>query len=288
MSSPTRIELLYHLYETTMNISELTEALEIPLSSTAYHVNLLEECGLIQCSEMPGIRGSQKLCGLGFNDLYLDASPSQVPDHLELQRLSINLGSYFDCEVKAPCGLASAEAFIGYEDKVSSFYDARRTQTELLWFTTGFIEYRIPLDLNFDQKLERLRISVELCSEAVGYNEDWPSDIELLVNRQVACTIHSEGDYGDKRGTLNPTWWSKVRTQYGKLYVLEINRMGTFLNSKPTAAMTIEDYHLAGTYFSLHFQVREDARHPGGINLFGEAFGEHPQALVVELYTRRI
>lgn len=288
LSATTRISLLNLLVGKVLNVSEIAHQLNIPISSAAYHVNLLQDAGLIQCSEMPGVRGSQKLCGLGFDDLYLALPDPQVPDGYNRQSYSIPVGGYFNCDVTAPCGLAGQEGFIGFEDHVNSFYQPDRINAQLLWFTTGIVEYRTPVALRLEHELRKLSVSFELCSEAVAFNPNWPSDIDLLINDQVCCTIHSEGDYGDKRGTLNPAWWSSVRTQYGKLYVVEIDDQGTWLNSQKVNSTSLSDLAIQEPYLSLSFQVRKDAKYPGGLNLFGEGFGEHPQDIKLDLYIANI
>lgn len=288
LSASTRISLLHMLVGKVLNVSEIAQQLDIPISSAAYHVNLLQDAGLIQCSETPGVRGSQKLCGLGFDDLYLSLPDPQVPEGYDRMSYSIPVGTYFNCDVTAPCGLANNEEFIGFEDHVNSFYQPDRINAQLLWFTTGFVEYRTPVALSLEHELHKLSLSFELCSEAVGFNPNWPSDIDLLINDRHCCTIQSEGDYGDKRGTLNPAWWSTVRTQYGKLYVIEIDAQGTWLNSKKVSAVSLDELQIKEPYLSLIFQVRKDAKYPGGLNLFGEGFGEHPQAINLDLYVANI
>lgn len=288
LSSPARISLLNMLVGKVHNVSEIAAELNIPISSAAYHVNLLQEAGLIQCSEMPGVRGSQKLCGLGFDDLYLSIPDPQVHNGLQRQSYSIPIGSYFNCDVSAPCGLASSDHLIGVEDNINSFYLPERINAQILWFTTGIIEYRAPVNLNLEQEIHKLTISFELCSEAVAFNPIWPSDIDLIINDQRCCTILSEGDYGDKRGTLNPAWWSSIRTQYGKLYVVEIDVEGTWLNSKKVGTTTLSELQIKEPYISISFQVRKDAKYPGGLNLFGESFGEHLQAIKLDLYLGNI
>ena len=47
----------------------------------------------------------------------------------------------------------------------------------------------------------------------IGVEKD---NIELL-------TYTSPGDYGGKKGKLNPSWWSLSYTQYGDLVSLSIN-----------------------------------------------------------------
>ena len=59
LSSQIRLKILYLLKHQSLNIVELAKELQIPVSSTAFHINLLEEAGLITAELLHGIRGSQ-------------------------------------------------------------------------------------------------------------------------------------------------------------------------------------------------------------------------------------
>lgn len=58
LSSQVRLKILYLLKHQSLNIVELAQKLQIPVSSAAFHVNLLEEAGLITAEMLPGIRQS--------------------------------------------------------------------------------------------------------------------------------------------------------------------------------------------------------------------------------------
>lgn len=60
LSSRVRIRMLALLKHKSMNIVELAQELTIPVSSAAFHVNMLEEANLINTEMLPGVRGSQK------------------------------------------------------------------------------------------------------------------------------------------------------------------------------------------------------------------------------------
>ena len=62
LASPIRLAMLQLLYEQGMNIGEMAKELDIPASSASFHLNLLEQAGLIRMEKQPGTRGSVKLC----------------------------------------------------------------------------------------------------------------------------------------------------------------------------------------------------------------------------------
>ena len=78
LSSETRLEILKCLVDKSMTISELAEAFYLPMSSMCLHIKTLSEANLITVVPKPGLRGSQKLCGIKTANVTLDifAHPS--------------------------------------------------------------------------------------------------------------------------------------------------------------------------------------------------------------------
>ena len=73
LSSEMRLQILKFLIERSANINEIAAQFGIPQSSAALHVKVLEEAGMISVVERPGVRGMQKVCGISFEDIYLNA-----------------------------------------------------------------------------------------------------------------------------------------------------------------------------------------------------------------------
>lgn len=72
LSSETRLEILKCLIDRAMTISELAEKFYLPMSSMCLHIKTLREANLISVVPKPGIRGSQKLCGMKTTSVTLD------------------------------------------------------------------------------------------------------------------------------------------------------------------------------------------------------------------------
>ena len=53
LSSPIRIEIMQLLYEEGMIIGDIAKKLDRPASSTAFHLKILEEAGLIRMEKQP-------------------------------------------------------------------------------------------------------------------------------------------------------------------------------------------------------------------------------------------
>lgn len=126
---------------------------------------------------------------------------------------------------------------------------------------------------------------MELCSEDHEYNLDFPSDITVWVNGVEAGTWTCPSDFGGRRGTRNPEWWPDKNTQYGLLKTWILAENGTWLNEKKLSDTQIKEYRLnESDYISVRIGIKEDALHKGGINLFGEGFGDYAQGIRMVIY----
>lgn len=285
LSSEIRLAMLKLLIERSANISEIAAAFHMPQSSAALHVKVLEEAGMISVMERPGVRGAQKVCGISFEDIYLNAFQHTV-DHADSKSFTfpMPIGNYFDCEITGNCGIISEKGYLGVEDFPSSFYWQNRNEAQLLWFHTGFVEYRFPTHLLKTGRVQEVSFSFEVCSEAPGYQNDWPSDITVWINGQEVATMTIPGDFGGRRGRLNPEWWGDTLTQYGMYKSVRINALGCYEDGLKCSDHTMETLQLENmSYISFKIGVKPDAPHAGGMNLFGEKFGDYAQGLVMKV-----
>ena len=121
LSSPVRLEILQLLYRDSMIIGEIAKRLNLPASSTAFHLKILEKAGLIRMEEQLGTRGSTKLCTRKVDILTIHTTkPSK--DVKEVFSAEMPIGSYSSCEVSPTCGLYGLDGSIGNDDKEFSFY----------------------------------------------------------------------------------------------------------------------------------------------------------------------
>ncbi len=286
LSSEQRLKILKILGEHIMNISEIAAELQIPMSSAALHIKTLEEAGLVNTSPLPGIRGSQKRSAVRVEKVYFDLVPTfKAESPIRTLYDSIPIGNYFDFQVTAPCGIASDRRFLSATDAASVFYLAERSDAQILWFTQGYLEYRIStIPLKNAASVESIEVTFEACSEAQGYNNDWPSDITLWLNQTEIGTFTSEGDFGDVRGTQNPVWWPDDLTQYGKLCRLLVDQTGSYINGIRVSGHTPDSLDVRDKDNLLfRIGVKPDAEYVGGLNLFGDHFGNHAQHINVKI-----
>ena len=283
MSSETRIEILRHLRYKDLNVNEIAELLDIPASSSAAHVKVLEEAGMIKTSLQPGIRGSMKLCHIILDHIYVEMNTTKNLEQDE-EIIRMPIGSFVDYRIEPTCGIASTKGPIGTEDDPRCFYLPERIETQLIWLGNGYLEYRFPTYSMTGKLVQRLEISMELCSEDHEYNMDHPSDITLWINGLEVGTWSCQSDFGGRRGKYNPDWWPDKNTQYGMLKTWSITEQGCLLEEDKTQSYVINDFSLNDRdYIAVRIGVKEDAEHQGGLNLFGEGFGDYPQNIVMKI-----
>ena len=284
LSSPMRVKMLGLLCTRSMNVNELAEALSMPVSTAALNVRQLEEAGLIVADIQPGIRGAMKLCSRRVETVSMTLSP-ETEDGESSLTLHLPIGSYAIAENIAPeCGMVSEHAWIGESNTPHTFYYPDRFRAQMLWFHAGTLEYRFSLGEIDPAQIEWLELSMELSSNAPLYRSDFKSDIFIAVNGTELGTWLSPGDYGSRRGRLNPSWWSDTSSQFGLLKTWRIDRSGCQLDGEPFSPVTLNDLALPGReYVSLCIGVHPDAEHVGGLNLFGEKFGDFAQGIVLRV-----
>ena len=231
LSSPARIQILRLLYHNSFNVAEIAQKLQIPPSSAALYIRSLENAGLINTRLQPGSRGAMKICSRK-NDQIIIKMTSDDPEVSKVSSVSMPIGCFTDCMVTPSCGLASENGTIGFDDRPESFYLPERTGAQILWTAAGYVEYKFPYQLPHSAVPKCLILTAELCSEALNYKEDWPSDITFWINGIDCGSWRSPGDFGSRLGRLNPEWWGSGSTQYGKLVTLEISEEGCSINSR--------------------------------------------------------
>ncbi len=284
LASEIRIEILRLLCFSSLNVNEISEKLNLPPSTAALHVRILEEVGLIHTELQPGVRGSMKLCSKQKDYISATLLTEQMAFLSKIEYIDMPIGNYIDCLVEPTCGLASEKTFIGEEDNKSVFYSPLRTTAKIIWLSKGYLEYRFPntsIQSNYPKSVE---ISAELCSEAPNYRLDWKSDITLWVNGFECGTWRCPSDFGGRRGRLNPSWWSDCLTQYGILKTWTINANGVYLDGCKVSNTTINEIDLLKYhYISVRLGNKDDAKYKGGLNIFGDSFGDYAQNIVMKI-----
>lgn len=282
LSNEHRMNMLRILTQGPLNVNELAEMLNLPFSTTAVNVKKLEDAGLLSTEIVPG-RGTQKVNSKKYDRIVINLLPQQ-PINENSFIIDMPIGEYIDCEVEPTCGIIGEDGILGILDDPRSFYEPARKHAQLMWFRTGHVEYRFPNRMPYGSLAQKLEFSAELCSEAPYHKLDWPSDITVWINGIEIGTWTSPGDFGGERGFLTPQWWAVRNTQYGLLKRWTVNEKGSFLDGMEISGVTVEQLKIhAKPFISIRLGVKKDALNAGGINLFGEKFGNYEQHLIMKV-----
>ncbi len=169
---------------------------------------------------------------------------------------------------------------IGYLDDPASFYEPDHLTAQLVWFRSGYVEYRFPNRTPVGAPTIALQLTAEVCSEAPLHDPDWPSDISVWVNDVHLGEWTCPADFGGTRGRLTPAWWEEKDSQYGVLKRWRVTSSGTSIDGLGLSSVGLDALNLrTGEPIRVRIGVRPDAHNVGGINLFGSEFGNYPQDL---------
>jgi predicted transcriptional regulator len=285
MASQQRIQLLGILRKETLNVNELALRLGLPQSTIATHINILENARLVVTEKKKAKKGSQKLCRTAFSEMMVKFpdEPNEKKDSIDVE---MPIGIFTAWNVTSPCGLCSSENIIGFLDTPDSFLNPDRMKVGLLWCGCGFVEYQFPNNAIYEtRKIRKLELSLELSSEVPGTNKNWLSDITLWINNIEVGFWTSPGDFGDRRGLFTPSWWKLKGSQYGLLKHYSVTDDGSFVDGVQISSLTLARLEIP-SHHSIHVKigVKEDARHLGGMNIFGRGFGNYDQGIILRLY----
>lgn len=285
LSSELRLAIYDLIRSRSMNIREIAEKLHIPASTAAFNVANMEEAGLIQSTSTKAAKGSQKICSALYDEILITFEIDSEDSEENSIDMEMPIGLFSDFKVSPPCGLCSSSEIIGFLDVPSSFYEAGRVKAGLLWFQSGYVEYKFPNNLLYDgRNLRALECIMEISSEVPGTNTNWPSDIYVSVNNVELGSWTSPGDFGDKRGKFTPDWWKLEGSQYGLLKTWRVTGEGAFVDGKRISDVCLSDLNIKDHHsIKLRIEVRDGAEHVGGINVFGKTFGNYDRDIQLRL-----
>jgi predicted transcriptional regulator len=283
LASLPRWRILQFLAEGGRSVNEVAEALQMPSSTVAAQIKILEEADLLHTELRAASHGLQKVCSRTYDNLIVQL-PYETAISSTAVEVAMPIGAYTSFAALPTCGLASESSLIGYLDDPLSFYEPERVQAGLIWFRSGFLEYSFPNRLPAGATLVGLQVSMEICSEAPLHDNNWPSDITLWVNGCELGTWTAPGDFGGQRGRLTPSWWDTKDSQYGLLKRWSVTGEGAFIDGRRLSPLTVGDLCIEPQQvISVRLGVKPDALHVGGLNLFGRSFGNYPQDLTLRL-----
>ena len=283
LDSLVRIKIIQLLSKDKLNQKELAEELNLSNSIVAVHLGKLEEAGIIKTEKIPGKSGLQKISSLLVNHIEI-AFPEKYSHTYDSVETDIPVGQFTNYSVHPSCGMASVSDYIGHLDEPKYFMDPKRFEAQIVWFTKGFLEYKLPNYLEPTQTIQLIELSMEISSEFPFSNNNWPSDITFSLNDIELGFWTSLGDFSNVRGKNNPTWWPDNMNQYGSLKTLQITTHGTYMNGEKMSDLTVADFSSTADNWKIRYEVKEDAVNVGGLTLFGREFGDSPQDIKFKVY----
>lgn len=282
LSSKIRRKMIRLATEGSYSVMDIAQKLDLPMSTTSFHLKYLKDAGLVEIMPSPANRKNQKvvyqsLSLISFNlQIFHDYTTST-------QTIEVPIGAYNSFQVEPTCGLVDSSGLIIGFDHPEAFYSPRRFNAQLIYFRKGYLEYCIPIYELQKRNVASLALSLELCSECPMSNSDWKSDITFWINGKELCTYQSQGDYGDRKGKNTPSFWPSNATQYGMLKKIRVNREGTYLDEELVSLVSIRDIPLDSPVICFRVGVKDSARHVGGVNLFGREFGDTDQDILIQI-----
>lgn len=284
LGSEIRISIIKLLLKNKgMNMNELASSLNITNGALTSHIKKLEDCGIVTIVSESSGHGNQKKCMVHLDKILVELDSEEQKKNI--YETDIKIGHYSDYHVYPTCGLATANQLIGEVDDARYFAHPSRIDSDILWFTRGYVEYMIPNFLPASQKIDQITISAELSSEAPGVNNVWPSDIYFHLNDTCLGMWTSPGDFGDVKGLFTPDWWYPNWNQYGLLKLIVINQTGTFIDGLQISDVSLKDLNIDfRSTIKFKFSVPENAEHIGGLTIFGRNFGNYNQDIKVRIH----
>ncbi len=287
LSSPIRLEIIKQLQIKKCNYSELARLFDLPVSTVAFHINILEQAGLVSIGNMPEHKGHIRWCSYAYPYIMMILREAQKTADEKMREYNIGIGDYILFEPINEWGLGAPEGQIAGNSDGGFIYTDDRRRAQILWCNGGKVVYPVPPSLFDGEGIKEIRISLEISSNTMGYSNYYPSDITYSIDGTELCTDISLGDYGDRYGLYTPKTWYGESTKYGVLKVISVKRDGVYVNEKlVNKKINVSFFSARAKNNTLFFGIenKPDSPHPGGFNIFGEKFGDYPQAIKINVF----
>ncbi len=153
LSSKERLKIVELLSTKSLNVNQISEQLNIPLSTAASHMKVLEKSGLIITELRPATRGSMKVCTRNFDGIHIMLNDlKDKTDPYEAYELDMPIGQYTDFSVSPTCGIADEEVNIIPEDVPAHFYSPLRSEAQLYGREKGTLNINFHLSFHLEQR----------------------------------------------------------------------------------------------------------------------------------------
>ena len=284
LDNQVRLMILAALNAGPLTITELSKITGVPTSNIVFHVNILEKANIIKIRFF----GKASIISLLTNNINFEIRNSDVPKVVSKRKRTVDyeipLGNYIDIKRTRKSGVdASSKDKRLEEINSENIFDSSRFNIDLFSLTSCQIIY--PLKKFKNEKIREIHISLELCSEIAFYRNDIKSEIVFYINDIELTKYTLKGDFGGRRGLLNPSWYGDSSSQYGTLIDIVVSELGVtingeLLNSKVKIDNLKLDQNPIDNTFTFGTPDYESTL--SGFNLFGKSFGDYPQNIKVK------
>ena len=277
LSVQNRIEIIKCLLDGAKTITEIADYISLPISNTIFHLKVLENANIVKIfASGRGYKVSLLTYDININ--FKEGTEDQFPISTKQEEFSIGVGQYIDYEC--------FDTFLALKDENGSIinvddpFDENKRRAQLIFTGKGFVVYPLP---KINDKLSEIQISLEICSEAPFYANEHPSEIFFSINDINLCSYICPGDFGGRKGNLNPPNYPDNLTQFGQLKTIFITKKGVFLDGKlVNKNINLSSLNLKQNKIN-KFKVGNstNSNYIGGYNIFGEKFGDYNQAIKI-------
>ncbi len=286
LGNRTRLNILRRMQAPPyiFTVPQLAKAMKMPVTTLMFHLEKLIKADVLTISYKASKKGavrliSRKLKSVNISCFYTEAPPSG----LQAETQTARVGQFCEFEGGRFNFCTADKHYTSFGDNC---YLPERFDAELVYATSGRIAYRFSNQAAKLYNVRRIVLSLEICSEAPFFDNDYLSDITFWINGKEVLTYTSPGDFGDHIGRLNPEWWDALNTQYGVLLTIVIDDGGVTLNGEQIdTKLRLKDLDLKkGNKTEIGFGNKDTARNVGGFNIFGKKFGDYPQDINYTVY----
>ena len=144
LNASVRRKIMCLLRSSCYSIAELAKLLKLPISTVCFHLNILRKAGFVSVTVKKNTRGNAKLIARQIDRLSIDFLPEDYENRQHQFSQEIPLGSFFDAHVEAGCGMANEKEIIVSDDLPGAFFSPERYDAQIIWFSKGYLEYRVP------------------------------------------------------------------------------------------------------------------------------------------------
>jgi len=280
LGNEVRLEIYANVVDDPMRLSEISRRFNLSHSATLHHIGVLKDAGLVYIDYEPAKKGAaQVVYNAHVGKILLDVYRKEnVGNGICTYILDMPVGQYVDATGDERVRYVCAD----HKVRESAFFPDHVDAIVVWFYKSGHLSYLFPTDVFRCYKAESVEFTVELCSEAPHYRNEWKSDVEFLLNGKKLCDYTCPGDFGDRSGLcsdLEIIYETHAGTQYGQLVSVKVDESGVWLNQRLVSKdVTFSSLGLAEMdNLTLTMRVDKDAEHVGGLNVFGRKAGDFAQ-----------